>query len=534
MKYRLPTRTARTRWLSVVLLVASSQFGLWLRPTAEAQEPTDRGPAKPTRLEIHGDWTTYVIEDRGLRLCFAETEPMAPAGGALPADTPALLLTHRAARGPAMVRLAMDDDRTYELMAGAESVGRFQLYYGTIVMGPQSSAVEELLSSEASGLALKLRDANDEDVALARYSSQGLRDAYKAIRHACPERESPNDVRVRGEVVRVQPHVEIGFTGPFAEAGSNERFSVRIYPSQPVDEEDWPEDRLASFAVGDGRFPDLRNVDRVEHLRGEELLGEPSGPTYLLDFWGVCLDPGSGRIRTLFESWSGSASTPSRISTRGFDPERGLVANTLADTETAPISLDCSSGEALWGELFRPCSCSAGYERRRDELVESIREAVTESESEGEVGEEAFSNLLARIDELLPFLYWDAHAHLEVDKFSSSEYSIVVLTYFSQASYWSSFQHMFVRRPTEHSWGHLYDAPMSSRYFGAAEVHRFVGEGILELEMCTDYCASRVRVELDVERWIQAVGRKGDDYVDTALVRAKAAADAARRAAEGR
>ena len=158
--------------------------------------------------------------------------------------------------------------------------------------------VDLLLASEATETVLSLHDDQSEGAVLATYSLQGLGDAYEAIREACPERETPNDLFVTGEVVRVEPYVEVAFTGPFAEAGRNERISVKIFPHEWADEEyDWPERGLAAFAAGDDSFPGVRHVDRLEYSRDNTLLGEAYG-TYYLYFRGVCLDPGSGRIKT--------------------------------------------------------------------------------------------------------------------------------------------------------------------------------------------------------------------------------------------
>ncbi len=433
-----------------------------------------------------------------------------------------------------MVRLAADSDRLYHLFLGADRIARLgRDSYG--VFFQNDWAVDDLLGNEVTGLAVSLRDAETEGAALATYSLRGLGEAYEAIREACPERETPNDVLVTGEVVRVEPYVEIAFTGPFAEAGRKERISVKIFPGEGAEEDEyaWPEKSLAAFAAGDDSFPGVRYVDRIEYLRGDALLGKGGG-TYHLDFWGVCLDPGSGRIKTVFNHWHGGASNPDGVYMDEFDPGRGLVRESLTDVEGATPGLDCSPGEDLWGEHFRPCSCAAGYPSRLGELTQEIEEATLAraedisprmvwNDPEIDVGAEVLADLpdlLERVERISPFMNWDAREKIDVERFASSEYSIVVVTHISRIHHYGSFQHLFVWRPTEDAWTLLYNAPFSSGYFFAAEVYGFVREATLQLTLCPNDCDAmrRATVRLDMERWLEFVGGEGTGLLEAVNV----------------
>ena len=532
-------------WLWIALLAASNPDRILAQPAAEAQEAPRRGPAERSRLGTWGHWTGYVIRDGELRQCFAETKPIGPAeGAALQADLPVLQLTHRSAgRQAHWVRLAPNSEG-YALFLGARVLGH-------LGGGWNSKGLEflnQLLANEAAGTALSIRDDYDtltgaltseaKGTVLGRYSLQGIGDAYAAIRKECPGRETPTDILVSGEVVRVQPYVELALSGPFAEAGRNERFSVRFFPDEWAEEDDFPK----KLPTNSGAVPYLRNVARSEYLRRGTSLGEVGG-AYHLDFLGICRDPGSERIKTVFKSWQGGASTAASTSTVEFDPDEGLVVTFLSDTESGYGNLDCFPGERLWkegGEDFRPCSCDHAYLARLADLVQDLEQAAELSGPGAGVGEKELAGLLARVERISPFLdwdggtvqEWDVGTTLEVDEFTSSEYSLVVVTYSSGILYWSSFQYLFGRRNSDDVWELLYDAPLSSRAFQKVDIQGFIGAEILELEMC---CTSRGRhatVRIDVGQWLESIGRQEEDFLESVLARAIAEADAASEAAE--
>ena len=140
-----------------------------------------------------------------------------------------------------------------------------------------------------------------------------------------------------------------------------------------------------------------------------------------------------------------------------------------------------------------------------------------------DVGAEVLADLpdlLERVERISPFMNWDAREKIDVERFASSEYSIVVVTHVSRVYHGGSFQHLFVRRSREDAWTLLYDAPWSSGYFFSAEVHGFVREATLQLTLCPNDCdAMRLAtVQLDMEQWLEFADGEGSGLLEAVRV----------------
>ena len=274
-------------------------------------------------------------------------------------------------------------------------------------------------------------------------------------------------------------HLEFTITGPFFEADQADRLTIRGIPAG-----------LDDLYFLDPEYYNLEGAftygsQDLEFYRGEELIGTAGGGGTTTSLSVACIDPESQHLRITFDLWHGEASLPARGRVFYFEPGKGISDYRFHWVERPPDNIDCAEGETQgWkrGESFHPCSCAG---RLKGEDYVSALAAIRDTTSlENPISEADFSALLARIDGARPYVDQDQHADLDIDRFESSQFEVVVITYIDRSNMYVDAQTIFVRRVRGGEWVRVHNAPWT-RQAGllTASIHGFVDEEVLDLSV---------------------------------------------------
>ena len=148
------------------------------------------------------------------------------------------------------------------------------------------------------------------------------------------------------------------------------------------------------------------------------------------------------------------------------------------------------------------------YHTTLEQLRSDIRQAASTDEDTRPrtIDYETFSELLSRAADLEPFIWWDAYSHFDIRRFESSTYAIVSLTFLDRTSAYGSFQQVFARRLSEDMWTRVHSINGNQKSFNSAEIHGFIDDDTLDINMCVDDCdwwGRHERVRKNVDEWLQ-------------------------------
>ena len=177
-----------------------------------------------------------------------------------------------------------------------------------------------------------------------------------------------------------------------------------------------------------------------------------------------------------------------------FKPGKRIVAEEHYSKDSlGPSLVDCLDDEATWKEdgPFLPCQCAGSasnkiYNATLNELRSDIRQtgSTNGGTRNGTISDDALSALLSRAVRLEPFVRWDAYSHFDIQRFESSKYAIITITYHQRTDVYGSFQRVFVRRLSDDVWIQVF-YQSSGRYgFNTTSIHGFHDEDTVDLEMC--------------------------------------------------
>ncbi len=313
---------------------------------------------------------------------------------------------------------------------------------------------------------------------------------------------------------------EFTITGPFFDEHKMERLTIRGIPHELArDYKSYLNPEVVRSPIGPEHLAMAFRYgsNRLEFYRDGELVhaGDGGGMTSYLSE--VCIDPGSGRLRLMFNLWSGSASIPGRDDIFYFVPGKGIVSKTLAWHEYRVTTIDCAEDETRWeegappwewGESFRPCRCAGRIDG--EDYFSAASEIISAETIENPISEADFSSLLSRIGGWEKVLDRFEGTAVDVQRFESSKFEVVAITYEDSLRAFGSSQTIFVHRVGDGYWVRVYAAPETSKGFLKATIHGLVNEDVLDLTMNVDetpYWGRFERVTKNLREWWQEADR---------------------------
>ena len=465
---------------------------------------------------VHDDWTTHILREGKLRLCYAETKLIPPKDVAHGLGDVRLQVTSRSLGtasdmyrlqthpdSPDMdITVAIGSTRTVQLKSAKNAIGESNIDYF------HAKLVEQMKAGETAKSEMELTRDRD-GASLGTGSLRGFTEAYDDASKICSTNESgrrygdrykdPVTTSALSAVVEPSVYAEFSFTGPFFGKHEN-RVTVRAVPSghrnigsylepKPVPE--------SIFRYGSDRLVFYKDGDQIHDGFG----------AYRTDVRGICFDPESERLRLLMDFWHGGASDPGQDVVFYFDPASGIVSESVSNIEGSPSLFDCSDAESVWADdgSFLPCLCAgkADNNEYRSRLENMVLELDRLSHRTSGA---PFHNLLLDIGRLEPWVQWDALTTLDVKRFESSKFEVVVITYRDHTDVYRCNQITFVRRLPDEYFVPVYEAGVSSKAFNTLTIHGFVDTEVLDLTMCVDDCdwwGRHDRVTKNVGDWWQ-------------------------------
>ena len=458
---------------------------------------------------VHDDWTASVLQEGKLRLCYAETKLVAPAKARQGLGDVRLQVTSRSlSDGSDMARLTKDPDSSD--MEIALTIGSGQL----VPLNRLEKFVKHMKAGEAAKIEMILRRKTD-GTTLGTYSLRGFTKAYDEASKICSPRRYwdhyKEPVRVSNISAVVEPSLysEFSFSGPFFTAKSfggsfnalfrlsfewaKARVTVRAVPRDSDDTD------LAGYL---GPVPNPEGIfrygsNRLEFYIDHELYDVyPTAGVRTNEVTGACFDPETKRLRLLMSSWDGGATIAGDDIVVYSDPHAGVVGEPVSLGRGIASMVDCSDNESAWqwGGSFYPCVCAgrAANDQYRSRLKEVIREIGRLSSRKS--GASLF-NLLFDIAGLEPWLQWDDGTDLDVQRFESSKFEVVVITHEDHLNAFNCDQTVFVRRLVDEYFVPVYEAAASSKGFKKVEIHGFSDADVLDITLCVERCYSWGRYE---------------------------------------
>ncbi|MDE2887473.1 MAG: hypothetical protein OXR72_04605 [Gemmatimonadota bacterium] len=304
---------------------------------------------------------------------------------------------------------------------------------------------------------------------------------------------------------------EFTITGPFFQTQKADRIQIRaVLPEWSLYRSPLPGDRadirpLDAFTYGS---------QQLEFFHEEALIDVLKGGLVTNRIKGACIDPESGRLKVILRSWDGGASDPGETRVIEFDPNKRIIAKTVAWYEGDVPMLRCSEGESSWrwGGRFLSCQCAGrasgdAYSTAMENIVRETGRFNTDVDgAQTRIDSEIFSSLLSRISRLEPFARWDATSSLEVERFESSGFAVAVITYTDHAQVNNCVQITCVRRKTDAFWVPVYVAPVTPKRFNRLKIYGFIDDENLDVHICVAHCGfweDYDRVTRNVAEWHQ-------------------------------
>lgn len=298
---------------------------------------------------------------------------------------------------------------------------------------------------------------------------------------------TPTDQTVTiGEVSVVEGpplYLEFTITGPFFEADTPDRLTIRGIPADVenlyyLDPESEYYNLESAFTYG---------AQDLEFYRGTQRIGTAPGGGVFSALSAACIDPASQRLRITFDMWHGEASLPARGRVFYYDTGKGLSDYRFYWAERPPDHLHCAEGDMQrWtrGERFQPCSCAGRL--KGDDYVSALAAIEGASSLENPIPDADFNALLARIDGVRPYIDEDQDIALDIERYDSPKFEVVMITYDNRSDLYVDDQTIFVRRVMGSEWIRVHSAPSWRGGSLAASIHGFVNEEVLDITVYLD------------------------------------------------
>ena len=356
-------------------------------------------------------------------------------------------------------------------------------------------AIDTLLDSGADGTARNAAGQTPWD--LAQEHAQGnmalrgydgywrLYDMAMALR---PVELTGHTVTISKMAVVEGPPLYFEFTisGPFFDADAADRLTIRGIPHEFNTEHLNYLSPETEWYNLDGAF--RYGSQQLEFYRGEELVSTTYGGGQTTSLSGVCIDPDSQRLRIIFDLWSGGATIGASTNVFYSRPGDGISDYRISWADWLPDNtFDCAEGQKLrWtrDEGFHPCRCAGRL--KGEDYVSALNAISSASSLENPIAEADFTALLTRIDVARPYIDQDQNADLSIQRYESSKFEVVVITYKEDVNLYVDEQIIFVRRVRGGEWVRVHNALVTSKGLHAATIHGFVDEEVLDLSMNPD------------------------------------------------
>ena len=461
------------------------------------------------QLGIYDDWSVHRLQDGDLRVCYAETKLVSPREMENGLGDVRLQVTSRSlSRSSDMIRVTPDfSDNDYYVMIN--STLAFSVTSLTWINYDHTSVVNQMTAGEAAKGEMVLWN-NSDSTSAGVFSLRGFTTAYNSVEQLCPKpretRAVPQPIGVSDISVDWGPPVrysEFTVTGPFFQSLKADRIKIRAVPSE------YAHDDFGIGAYNENSSPIDIFTDgsqRLEFYHDGALIDVLNGGLLSNYINGACLDPETGLLKIVMHSWDGGTTDPGTTSVVYFDSNKRIIQKTVAWLEGSVPTFLCSEGESSWqwGGHFLPCQCVGravrdAYFTTMDEVVREIRRFIKPDI-------DTFSSLLSRIARIEPFTQWDNTSSFDVQRFESSRFTVAVITYTDYLNVYNCEQTTYVRRRTDDFWVPVYAAEVSSKGFNTLEIHGFIDDENLDIDMCVancDWWGKYDRVTMNVEEWHQ-------------------------------
>ncbi len=442
---------------------------------------------------VYGDWTSHVLGEGKLRLCYAETKLIPSSevtqglgdvrlqvtGRSLGEASDMARLTRDAGSLAMEIRVKIGSAKDFPLKMLANPMPDFADFYAKLV--------EDMKAGEAAKVDIELGGASD-GVSVGNFSLRGFTEAYQEAGNHCSVRryrerhKDPVTVSDISVVVEPSLYSEFSFNGPFFPWSTRKsRVTIRGLPD-PRD--DYNVSRYLN--APDGPVPSgifWYGSNRLAFYADGRLVDVIPG-SYKNTVTGVCFDPESDRLRLLMNYWSGGAPDPGYDIVLYSGHNYILVEETTSHVDSGPELVDCSDDESVWewDDSFFPCLCAG--KAADNEYHTRVKEVLAEIGRLSRRSRAWLQNLLPDIARLQPWVQWDIYTKLEVQRFESSKFEVVLVTYQDHLNSDQCAETLFVRRL-----GDEYHVPVyevvggEASHFNTVQIHGFVDDEVLEVTL---------------------------------------------------
>ena len=484
-----------------------------------AQEPREQ-------LGIYDDWSIHRLQDGDLRFCYAETRLVSPREVENGLGDVRLQVTSRSLSGSSdMIRVTPTSefsDNDYHVMIDSKRAFSVNSLTSMPMEFGHTSVVNQMTAGEAAKGAMVLW--NDSDSTFAGvFSLRGFRAAYNSVEQLCPKPQETRETRAAPQPIGVSDisvdwgppvrYSEFTVTGPFFQSLKTDQIKIRAVPAEYAH----GDDGIGYYAKNEEGSPlgiFTYGSQRLEFYHDGALIDVLNRGSYTNRINGACLDPETGLLKIVMDSWDGGATTPGITSVVYFDPNKRINSEYVAWYGGYVPMLLCSEGESSWewGGQFLPCQCVGravrdAYSTTLDKVVRKIPRFKPDNDGvQTRIKIDTFSSLLSQIARIEPFTQWDTTSSLDVQHFESSRFTVTVITYTDHADVYNCEQTTYVRGRSDHFWVPVYTAPVSSKRFHTLEIHGFIDDENLDIFMCVadcDWWGKYDRVTKNVEEWHQ-------------------------------
>ena len=376
-------------------------------------------------------------------------------------------------------------------------------------------AIDALLDAGADGMARNAAGQTPWDLAQEHAQASVALRGYEGYWRLYDMAMASRSVVLTGQTVTISEisvvegppmYFEFTINGPFFDADAADRLTIRGIPDESETEHLIylrPESEGHNL---DGAF--RYGSQQLEFYRGEELVSTTYGGARTTSLSGVCIDPDSQRLRITFDLWDGGATIGASTNVFYSRLGNGISDYRISWVDQFPDNtFDCAEGQKLrWtrDESFHPCRCAGRL--KGEDYVSALAAIRSASSLENPISEADFTALLARIDVARPYLDQDQYADLNIQRYESSKFEVVVITYEDDVNLYVDSQTIFVRRVRGGEWVRVHNALVTSKGLHAASIHGFVDEEVLDLSMNPDgsgYWPRQERVKKNLEEWMR-------------------------------
>ena len=396
--------------------------------------------------EPYGHWQVNVLNEDGLRACYAETTPVTRRTEEAHRDLALQVTPISMLAGGDYVPVASISDEAFNCDCHADSVLRSWAALTGLFRRGEREDLQVLLKTP------------DGDTAV-RYSLAGFRNAYDALGELSAEPQamppaSARDVLAHNfEVLATDgdcvEQCAFDITAPFFD---REEDTTITLTSQPVglpfcmvepEAARRTRDRggeLPLIATKDALIGDTTYFD-VTH-NGNQLgrVHTPGCTPLGRVTFAACLDPQAGTATLVLKNRSARGKFTVRFDgvAQAMSSEDIFFGFEETGSITNVPDMDCVSGgkQWVWNAPVRPCVCigiaavGGSYRKYPDAIAKLVRfvDSISPGKDPRSVAPLEFESPTAQFMRLAPFVYWELAARMDLDSFRPPSYELTAFT----------------------------------------------------------------------------------------------------------